>query len=146
MQRVRIYGGATAGVALVATALSLAACSSSSSSGSAIVEQQSLIRRRQHRQALRHAQRERIDVPARLPAGGHPGFKSIQPGLTVNYGGGGSGKGRTDLASGIVNYAGSDSPIPAKEQANFKGKTVLYFPDVIAPDHGLVQPVRRQQA
>ena len=53
--------------------------------------------------------------------------------MTVNYGGGGSGKGRTDLASGVVNYAGSDSPIPAKEQANFKGKTVLYFPVVIGP-------------
>ena len=60
-------------------------------------------------------------------------FKTVQPGMTVNYGAGGSGKGRTDLASGVVNYAGSDSPIPAKEEANFKGKTVLYFPDVIAP-------------
>ena len=52
-------------------------------------------------------------------------FKSVQPGLTVNYGGGGSGKGRTDLASGTVNFAGSDSTIPDKEKANFKGKTVL---------------------
>ena len=65
--------------------------------------------------------------------------------MTVNYGGGGSGKGRTDLASGPSNFAGSDSPIPAKETANFKGKTVLYFPDPDRPDHGLVQPVRRQQ-
>ena len=53
--------------------------------------------------------------------------------MTVNYGGGGSGKGRTDLASGVVNFAGSDSPIPDKEAANFKGKTVLYFPILIAP-------------
>ncbi len=53
--------------------------------------------------------------------------------MTVNYGAGGSGKGRTDLASGVVNYAASDSPIPASEEASFKGKTVLYFPDVIAP-------------
>ncbi len=60
-------------------------------------------------------------------------FKSVQPGITVNYGGGGSGKGRTDLASGVVNFAGSDSPIPSTEQANFKGKTVLYFPVVIGP-------------
>jgi phosphate transport system substrate-binding protein len=59
-------------------------------------------------------------------------FKSIQPNMTVNYGGGGSGKGRTDLASGVVNYAGSDSPIPAKDQSKFSG-TVLYFPVVIAP-------------
>ncbi len=33
-------------------------------------------------------------------------FRSVQPGLTVNYGGGGSGKGRTDLAAGTVNFAG----------------------------------------
>ena len=60
-------------------------------------------------------------------------FKSVQPDMTVNYGSGGSGKGRTDLASGVTNYAGSDSPIPAAETANFKGKTVLYFPVVIGP-------------
>src|SRR5271165_94774 len=60
-------------------------------------------------------------------------FKSVQPNMTVNYGGGGSGKGRTDLASGVVNFAGSDSTIPAAETANFKGKTVLYFPVVIGP-------------
>jgi phosphate transport system substrate-binding protein len=60
-------------------------------------------------------------------------FKSVDSGITVNYGGGGSGKGRTDLASGVVNFAGSDSPIPAKEKANFNGKTVLYFPILIGP-------------
>jgi phosphate transport system substrate-binding protein len=59
-------------------------------------------------------------------------FKSVDPGITVNYGSGGSGKGRTDLASGVVNYAGSDSPIPASEQSSFKS-TVLYFPVVIGP-------------
>jgi phosphate transport system substrate-binding protein len=60
-------------------------------------------------------------------------FKSIQPGMTINYGGGGSGKGRTDLASGVVNFAGSDSPIPTADVANFKGKKVLYFPVIIGP-------------
>ena len=60
-------------------------------------------------------------------------FRSIEPGMTVNYGGGGSGKGRTDLAGNVVQFAGSDSPIPAAETANFKGKTVLYFPVVIGP-------------
>ena len=60
-------------------------------------------------------------------------FKSVQSGITVNYGGGGSGKGRTDLASGVVNFAGSDSTIPAAELAGFKGKQVLYFPIVIGP-------------
>jgi len=60
-------------------------------------------------------------------------FKSVQSGMTVNYGGGGSGKGRTDLAAGTVNFAGSDSTIPDKEKSNFTGKTVLYFPVVIGP-------------
>jgi phosphate transport system substrate-binding protein len=60
-------------------------------------------------------------------------FKSVDPSITVNYGGGGSGKGRTDLASGTVLFAGSDSPIPASEKANFKGQTVLYFPVQIGP-------------
>jgi phosphate transport system substrate-binding protein len=60
-------------------------------------------------------------------------FRSVDPGMTVNYGAGGSGKGRTDLASGVVNFAGSDSPIPATEQANFNGKTVLYFPVFLGP-------------
>jgi len=61
-------------------------------------------------------------------------FKSIQSGMTVNYGGGGSGKGRTDLASNVVQYAGSDTaPIPSDEVANFKGKTVLYIPVLVGP-------------
>jgi phosphate transport system substrate-binding protein len=59
-------------------------------------------------------------------------FKTVQPSMTVNYGGGGSGKGRTDLAANVVQYAGSDSTIPDKEKANFKG-TVLYFPILIGP-------------
>src|SRR6266516_3940965 len=60
-------------------------------------------------------------------------FKSVQPNMTVNYGGGGSGKGRTDLAAGTVQFAGSDSPIPAKEASGFTGKTILYFPVIIGP-------------
>src|SRR5260370_939114 len=58
-------------------------------------------------------------------------FRSVDAGITVNYGSGGSGKGRTDLASGVVNYAGSDSPIPAPDVPLFKGKPVLYFPAII---------------
>jgi len=60
-------------------------------------------------------------------------FRSVDPGITVNYGSGGSGKGRTDLASGVVNFAGSDSPIPAAQASLFTGKTVLYFPVIIGP-------------
>jgi phosphate transport system substrate-binding protein len=33
----------------------------------------------------------------------------------------------------VVNYAGSDSPIPATEVPTCKGKAVLYFPDLIGP-------------
>jgi len=61
-------------------------------------------------------------------------FKSVQSGMTVNYDGVGSGTGRSDLAANTVNFAGSDSPIPSTETANFAGKpTVLYFPVVIGP-------------
>jgi phosphate transport system substrate-binding protein len=60
-------------------------------------------------------------------------YKSINPNLTVNYGGGGSGKGRTDLAGQVVDYAGSDSPIKAEDLPTFKGGKVLYFPVVVGP-------------
>jgi phosphate transport system substrate-binding protein len=60
-------------------------------------------------------------------------FKSVQSGMTVNYNPVGSGTGRSDLAAGTVNYAGSDSPIPSTE-TDFNGKgTVLYFPVLIGP-------------
>jgi len=61
------------------------------------------------------------------------GFKSVQPGITVNYNGVGSGTGRNNLAAGTVNFAGSDSIIPTTDQAKFKGKQVLYFPVVTGP-------------
>jgi phosphate transport system substrate-binding protein len=60
-------------------------------------------------------------------------YKSVNPDLTVNYGGGGSGKGRTDLAGQVVDYAGSDSPIKAEDLPTFKGGAVLYFPVVVSP-------------
>jgi phosphate transport system substrate-binding protein len=60
-------------------------------------------------------------------------FKSVQPHMTVNYSGVGSGTGRTNLAAGTTNFGGSDSPIPASEEGNFHGKKVLYFPILIGP-------------
>lgn len=60
-------------------------------------------------------------------------FKSVQPHMTVDYSGVGSGTGRTNLASGTTNFAGSDSPVPASEEANFHGKKVLYFPVLLGP-------------
>src|SRR6202035_895813 len=60
-------------------------------------------------------------------------FKSTQSGMTINYGGGGSGDGPTDLSSRVVDIAASYSPISAADLPNYKGKTVLYFPVVIGP-------------
>jgi phosphate transport system substrate-binding protein len=60
-------------------------------------------------------------------------FKSVDSGITVNYNGVGSGTGRSNLAAGTVNFAGSDSPIPSSETAGFGGKSVLYFPVLIGP-------------
>ena len=132
MQRVRIQAGATAGIALAA-ALSLAACSSSpgssspSSSSSASTGSGSSTKL----SGTLNASGSTFQTTYQQAAISE--FKSVQPNMTVNYGNGGSGKGRTDLASGVVNFAGSDSPIPAKEEANFKGKTVLYFPVFLGP-------------
>jgi phosphate transport system substrate-binding protein len=61
------------------------------------------------------------------------GFGNVASGVTVNYGGGGSGKGKTDLAGNIVQWAGTDSKIKPETVSSFKGGTVLYFPTVAAP-------------
>jgi len=126
MQPVRVRGVAAAGVALAAVALSLAACSSSStttsSSGGSSAKLSGTLNGSGSTFQLTF-QQEAIS-----------NFKSVQPSMTVNYGGGGSGKGRTDLASNVVQYAGSDTaPIPSDEVANFKGKKVLYFPVIVGP-------------
>ena len=124
MQRVRTHSAVMAGAALTAMALSLAACSSSSSSVGGGSSSSSL-------SGTLNASGSTFQLTFQQTA--IQSFKSIQPNVTVNYGGGGSGKGRTDLASGVVQFAGSDSPIPSDEVSNFKGKTVLYFPVVIGP-------------
>ena len=60
------------------------------------------------------------------------GFGEVQPNVTVNYGGGGSGKGRTDLQGGLVDFAGSDGLVKDEDKAKFKGEFV-YIPTVAAP-------------
>jgi phosphate transport system substrate-binding protein len=124
----------TAGLAVCA--LALAACSSSSSSSSSSATTSG--------SASASSSSSSAQLSGTLNGSGSTfqlvyqqtaiqSFKSVQPNMTVNYGGGGSGKGRTDLASGVVNFAGSDSTIPAAETANFNGKTVLYFPVFLGP-------------
>src|SRR5215471_17199369 len=124
MQRVRTHGAVMAGAALTAVALSLAACSSSSTTNGGGSGSSSL-------SGTLNGSGSTFQLTFQETA--IQQFKSVQPNMTVNYGGGGSGKGRTDLASGVVQFAGSDSPIPSDEVSNFKGKTVLYFPILVGP-------------
>ncbi len=56
----------------------------------------------------------------------------VIPGLTINYGGGGSGKGKTDLKNKVVDFAGTDSLVKAEDRGDYAGK-LLYFPTVVAP-------------
>jgi phosphate transport system substrate-binding protein len=60
-------------------------------------------------------------------------FTAANSGVTINYGGGGSGKGRQDLADQIVDWAGTDGVIKEEDLPGFKGGEVLYFPTVVAP-------------
>ena len=124
---------ATAGVAVVALTLTLGACSSSSSSStpSGGSSSSSSSGGSANLSGTLNGSGSTLQLVYQQAA--ISAFKSVQSGITVNYGAGGSGKGRTDLASGVVQFAGSDSPIPDKETANFKGKTVLYYPILIAP-------------
>jgi len=121
MQRVRSHGVVVAGAALAAMALAITACSSSSTNGGSSSSLSGTL----------NGSGSTFQLIFQQTA--IQSFKSVESGVTVNYGGGGSGKGRTDLAGNVVQYAGSDSPIPSDETANFKGKTVLYFPVIVGP-------------
>src|SRR5215467_6244514 len=124
MQRQRIRRAAV-GLPVVAMALVLAACSSSTTTGGSSSGGGSSL------SGTLNGSGSTFQLTFQQSA--IQAFKTVQPNMTVNYGGGGSGKGRSDLAAGVVNYAGSDSPIPSDEVANFKGKTVLYFPVMLGP-------------
>ena len=57
----------------------------------------------------------------------------IAPDLTVEYGGGGSGKGRSDLQAGVVDFAGTDGVVKDADKASYVGGEFVYVPTVIAP-------------
>src|SRR5690349_37928 len=124
-----------AGASVVALALTLGACSSSSSSSAAGASSASggasCSSGGSKLSGTRNASGSTLQLTFQQEA--IAAFKSVQPNMTVNCGGGGSGKGRTDVAAGTVNFAGSDSPIPDKDKASFQGKEVLYFPVIIGP-------------
>jgi phosphate transport system substrate-binding protein len=60
-------------------------------------------------------------------------FTKANAGVKINYGGGGSGKGRQDLADQVVEFAGSDSAFKDADLAKNKGGDVLYFPILLGP-------------
>ena len=60
------------------------------------------------------------------------GFEAQQPRVTVNYQGGGSGKGRTDLQEGLTDFAGTDAPVKERDRSKFRGDFVS-IPTVAAP-------------
>ncbi len=60
------------------------------------------------------------------------GYRSVQPGVTVNYAGGGSGQGRQNLQDGVVDFAGSDGLVRDEDKPKYKGE-FLYIPTVAAP-------------
>lgn len=60
------------------------------------------------------------------------GYKKVQPGVTINYDGTGSGTGRQRLYDAVVDFAGSDGLIPEADKTKLKGEA-LYFPTVAAP-------------
>lgn len=60
-------------------------------------------------------------------------YQQQQPGVTVNYAGGGSGTGRTNLQDGVVDFAGSDGLVKDADKPKYKGGEFLYVPTVAAP-------------
>jgi phosphate transport system substrate-binding protein len=62
------------------------------------------------------------------------GFTEKASGVTINYGAGGSGKGKTDLADKVVDFAGTDSLVKPEDESKYTaGGGILYFPTVAAP-------------
>ena len=60
-------------------------------------------------------------------------FQRANSGITVNYAGGGSGKGKTDLQTKTVDFAGTDSLVKTADLSKYQGGNILYFPTVAAP-------------
>jgi phosphate transport system substrate-binding protein len=138
MQPGRRQQVATMGAAVVATALSLAACSSSGSSsapsrsGSGAATSAAGSASSSTASGTIKAAGSTFQTNFQQTAISQ--FKSAAPDITVDYASVGSGTGRADLYANTVLFAGSDSPIPAKEMSKVPGgKTVLYFPVQIGP-------------
>ena len=60
-------------------------------------------------------------------------LKAVLPSISISYGGGGSGQGKTDLSNQVVDFAGTDSLVKDADKGGYKGGAFLYFPTVAAP-------------
>jgi phosphate transport system substrate-binding protein len=61
-------------------------------------------------------------------------FTENASGVTINYGAGGSSKGKQDLADKVVDFAGTDSLVKPEDASKYaSGGGILYFPTVAAP-------------
>jgi phosphate transport system substrate-binding protein len=58
-------------------------------------------------------------------------FAEVHPNIRVNYGAGGSGKGRQDFADGVVDYACTDAPYKPADREKVKGGEFFYIPNVL---------------
>jgi len=57
-------------------------------------------------------------------------FTAKNPDIAIEYTGGGSGKGVKDILSNLVDFAGSDPPLPRSKWEKYKGQ-ILQFPVVL---------------
>ena len=53
--------------------------------------------------------------------------------ITINYGAGGSGKGRQDFADQVVDFACTDAPYKAADAGKVKGGAFFYIPNLLGP-------------
>jgi phosphate transport system substrate-binding protein len=107
-------------VALVASALVLGACGSSSKSGDSGSASTTL----NGSGSTFQQTFQQVSIQA---------FQTANSGNTVNYAGGGSGKGKTDLQTKTVDFAGTDSLPKPEDLSKYQGGDLLYFPIASAP-------------
>ncbi len=58
-------------------------------------------------------------------------FHKANPNITINYGAGGSGKGRQDFANQVVDFACTDAPYKPEDAKGVKGGDFFYIPNVL---------------
>jgi len=58
-------------------------------------------------------------------------FTKKHPNIRINYGAGGSGKGRQDFADLVVDFACTDAPYKAADLASLRGGEMYYVPNVL---------------